>query len=122
MKVSQLKKFCRELPGATERLLPDPYNVLLYELEKHSFAYFKTSEPERWRFSIKVTPSQFLELTDLPGIKPARWRGRWHWVTIVDVSTFPPDYLRELVRASHGSAALKLPRARRPIVAGEYSQ
>lgn len=114
MNVKQLQKFCRSLPGATERLLPDPYNVLLYELEKHAFAYFKTSEPERWRFSIKVTPSQFLELTDRPGVKPARWRGRFHWITIVDVAAFPADYLRDLVRESHEVARQKLPRARRP--------
>lgn len=119
MNVTQLRKFCRTLPGAGERLLPAPYNVLLFELEKHSFAYFKTSAPERWRFSIKVDAARFLELTDTPGVKPARWRGRWHWVTIVDVSTFPADYLRELVRWSHRAAALKLPRARRPGFTGE---
>lgn len=122
MNVPQLKKYCRELPGASERLLPDPYNVLLFELENHCFAYFKTSEPERWRFSIKVDPARFLELTDTPGVKPARWRGRWHWVTIVDVSAFPADYLRELVQWSHREAAMKVPRARRPAVTSEYSR
>jgi len=25
------------------------------------FAYFKTSNPERWRFSVKVTPARFVE-------------------------------------------------------------
>ena len=113
MIVKQLQKFCRNLPGANDRLLPEPYNILVYSLDKINFAYFKTSEPERWRFSIKVTPDRFVELTDIPGVKPARYRGRYHWITIVDVSNFPPDYLRELVTWSHRYALDGLSGARR---------
>ena len=64
------------------------------------FAYFKTSEPERWRFSVRVSPDRFVELLDMPGVKPARYRGRYGWITIVQVSAFPGGYLRELVDAS----------------------
>ncbi len=110
---NQLQAFCRKLPGATERLLPPPYNILQYSLDKQDFAYFKTSDPEKWRFSIKVTPDRFVELTGVPGVKPARYRGRYHWITIVDVSAFPADYLRELVRWSHRYAAGRLTRAQR---------
>ena len=91
MNVSQLRKFCGTLPFATERLLAPPYNILVYALDDKFFAYFKTSEPEKWRFSIKVTPDRFLELTGMPGVKPARYRGRYYWVTIVDVRRFPAD-------------------------------
>ena len=117
MNVNQLQQFCRALPGTHERLLDEPANILVYSLHDINFAYFKTSEPERWRFSIKVTPSCFVELTDQPGVKPARFCGRYHWVTIVDVSRFPADYLRELVEWSHGHALGKLPASRRPVVA-----
>lgn len=68
------------------------------------FAYFKTSDPERWRFSVRVTPDRFVELTDVPGVRPARWRGRYGWVTIVDVARFPGDYLQALVEASYQRA------------------
>ena len=104
MNDAQLKKICRSLPGANERLLPDPYNILVYSLDKTNFAYFKTSEPERWRFSFKVSPDRFVELTDVAGVKPARYRGRYHWITIVDVSQFPAGYLKELVEWSHRHA------------------
>ncbi|MCY7389035.1 MAG: hypothetical protein LH481_13420 [Burkholderiales bacterium] len=57
MNVKQLQKYCRELPGANERLLADLYNILVYSLDKTNFACFETSEPERSRFSIKLTPS-----------------------------------------------------------------
>ncbi len=114
--IKQLQQFCRSLPGANERLLGAPSNILVYSLLDINFAYFKTSEPERWRFSIKVTPSRFVELTDQPGVKPARYRGRYHWVTIVDVASFPADYLRELVTWSHVHALGKLPLSRRRLL------
>ena len=50
-----------------------PANVLVYSVDGKRFAHFKTSQPEQWRFSLKVSPERFLELTDIPGIKPARW-------------------------------------------------
>jgi predicted DNA-binding protein (MmcQ/YjbR family) len=112
----QLKKFCRNLPGTSERLLPDPYNILVYSLDRNNFAYFKTSLPEMWRFSIKVSPDRFLELTGVPGVKPARYRGRYHWITIVDVGNFPAAYLRELVQWSYRYALETLPMSRRKLL------
>ena len=54
MNVKQRQQLCRTLPGTNERLLGEPANILVYSLHDINFAYFKTSEPERWRFSIKV--------------------------------------------------------------------
>ena len=112
MNKQQLQRFCKNLPGANERLLPPPFNILVYSLDDRNFAYFKTSEPEKWRFSIKVSPDRFVELTGIPGVKPARYRGRYHWLTIVDVASFPADYLRALVLWSHQHALSGLSRSR----------
>jgi hypothetical protein len=38
----------------------------VYTVGGRKFAYFKTSEPERWRFSTRVAPDRFIELTDVP--------------------------------------------------------
>jgi predicted DNA-binding protein (MmcQ/YjbR family) len=78
MNVRQLKEFCSRLPGADETLYGEPSNFLVYSVGGRKFAYFKTSEPERWRFSTRVTPDRFVELTDFPGVKPARYRGRFY--------------------------------------------
>ena len=94
-------------------------NILVYSLHQTNFAYFKTSEPERSRFSIKVTPSRFVELTDIPGLKPARYRGRYHWITIVNVADFPTGYLKELVEWSYQYALGSLPRSRRLALVGD---
>ena len=118
MNVSQLKRFCRAFPGARETLYEEPYNFLVYSVGGRKFAYFKTSEPERWRFSTGVDPHRFIELTDVPGVKPARYRGRFHWVTIVTVSRFPAPYLQELVACSYARALSSLSGARQAAVRG----
>ena len=116
MNVAQLKRFCRSFPCATETLYGDPYNFLVYSVGGRKFAYFKTSAPERWRFSTRVTPDRFVELTDIPGVKPARYRGRFHWITIVNVTGFPADYLKALVGASYERALCALGHARRASI------
>ena len=113
MNVTQLKKFCKTLIGANERLLAEPNNILVYSLDDRNFAYFKTSHPEMWRFSIKVSPDRFVELTGVPGVKPARYRDRYHWITIVDVGRFPAGYLKELVEWSYRHALEGLSVSRR---------
>jgi predicted DNA-binding protein (MmcQ/YjbR family) len=114
--VAQLKTFCRRFPGATETRYDEPWNFLVYSVGGKKFAYFKTSEPERWRFSTRVTPDRFIELTDLPGVKPARYRGRFGWITIVNVSGFPAPYLRELVDWSYRRALFSLSKARQSVI------
>ena len=112
MDTKQLKEFCARLPGASAQLHREPANILVYSVGGKRFAHFKTSQPEQWRFSIKVSPGRFLELTDVPGIKPARWLARFHWVTIVDVRSVPSDHLRELVEWSYRKALGSLSKAR----------
>ena len=116
MNVAQLKRFCRGFPQVTETLYGEPYNFLVYTIGGKKFAYFKTSPPERWRFSMRVTPDRFIELTDIAGVKPARYRGRYGWITIVDVSTFPADYLKELVDWSYQRACGSLGKARQRAI------
>lgn len=104
MDVAAVKELCSRYPGASSTLFGLPGNVLVYYAGGKKFAYFKTSEPEKWRFSICTSPERFLELTDVPGIKPARYMARFRWVTIVDVGTVPADYLRELIAWSYTKA------------------
>ncbi|WP_277928918.1 MmcQ/YjbR family DNA-binding protein [Luteimonas aquatica] len=119
MNVRRLRNFCRRLPGAVENPRPPPTNILGYTVGGKYFAWFKTSEPERWRFSLRVTPDRFLELTDMPGCKPARFMARYHWVTIVDVSRMPEAYLRELVEWSYRRALGGLSGKKRRELLGE---
>jgi predicted DNA-binding protein (MmcQ/YjbR family) len=100
------------MPGASATLYGEPSNFLVYSVGGRKFAYFKTSEPERWRFSTRVSPDRFVELTDISGVKPARYRGRFGWITIVEVHRFPASYLTELVESSYQSALASLGKAK----------
>ena len=118
MDTRRLKDLCSRFPGATSRLHGPPGNVLVYSVGGKTFAYFKASDPEKWRFSIRVTADRFVELTDVPGIKPARYMGRYHWVTIVDVRSVPAEYLGELVEWSYQKALGSLSKVRRNQLIG----
>lgn len=94
MNALQLKNICKRFPAATSHLYVHPNNILVYFIGGKKFAYFKTSDPERWRFSIRVTPDRFVGLTNVPGIKPARYFARFHWITIVSgYHKLAPDFL-----------------------------
>jgi len=108
MDVSDVKNLCLSFTGAAVAERGEPSNVLTYKVRARNFAYFKTSEPERWRFSVRVSPERFLELTDQAGVKGARHMHRFHWVTIVNVSKFDPEYLIELIDWSYRKACSTL--------------
>jgi predicted DNA-binding protein (MmcQ/YjbR family) len=119
MDVAAVKQHCSELAGTKSTLYAAPSNILVYYVGGRKFAYFKTSTPEQWRFSVRVSPDRFLELTDVPGIKPARYMARFHWVTIVDVRTVPADYLLELIGWSYAQALGGLSRRRQAEIRRE---
>ena len=119
MDVAAVKQHCSRLHGASAKLYGPPSNILVYYVGGRKFAYFKTSEPERWRFSVCTSPDRFLELTGVPGIKPARYMARFRWVTIVDVRTVPPDYLQELIMWSYAKARSGLSQRQQAALGGE---
>lgn len=119
MDVAAVKAHCSSLPGVSSKLYGPPSNILVFYVGGRKFAYFKTSDPEKWRFSVCTTPERFLELTDVPGIKPARYLAKFRWVTIVDVRTVPADYLRELILWSYTRALSGLSKRRQAAIAGE---
>ncbi len=116
MDVDELKRRCQDYAGVESTLYGHPSNIVVYAVGGKKFAYFKTSDPEKWRFSIRVAPARFLELTDLPGIKPARYMGRFHWVTLVRPGVVPADYLEELLTWSYEHALASLSKAGRAAI------
>jgi predicted DNA-binding protein (MmcQ/YjbR family) len=117
MNTEEVKTLCRSLPNVDEKLYGPPSNILVFSVLDKKFAYFKTSDPEKWRFSLRVTPDRFLELTDQPGIKPARYMQRFHWITIVDVRRMDADYLDELLHWSYAKALSGLSKKKRQELA-----
>ncbi len=120
MNVKQITQLCLSYPGATDKLSGHPANIFTFKVGDKKFAYFKTSSPEKWRFSIRVSPSSFLELTDQEGVKPARFMGRFHWITIVNVDTFNDEYLKELIQYSYQKAISSLSKKRQALILSQH--
>lgn len=67
--------------------------------------------PGRWTHcSFKVDDHRFLELTSVPGFKPAPYVARYHWVALTDAKALPLADLKALVERSHALVAAKLTR------------
>lgn len=116
MNTVKTKESCGRFPGAVSELYAHPGNVQVYSVGGKNFACFKASDPEKWRFSLRVTPGRFLELTDVPGIKPARYMARFAWVPLVDVRCVPEDCLLEWLEWSHEKALGSLSKTHRAQV------
>ncbi len=120
MNVEQLKLYCLSLPGSETKEIKHPGNLLSYSLLGKKFAYFKTSQPEQWRFSFKASPAIFMELTDQEGFKPARFMGRFFWVTAVNVNEINEDYLKSLIEYSYQAAFTSLPKYKQASIKDQF--
>ncbi len=121
MNLKQLHQYCLTFAGAVEKQTGHPSNLLSFSVADKKFAYFKTSEPEKWRFSIRVTAERFLELTDQSGIKPARYMHRFHWISIVKIEQFDQQYLKQLIQWSYQKAFSSLPKKKQVEITREAS-
>ncbi len=112
MNVNEVEKYCMSFTGAKQKENGEPSNILNFTVADKKFAYFKISEPQKWRFSFRASPSNFLELTDQAGIQPARYMHRFHWVTVVKVNAMDSNYLKHLIEWSYNKAFSSLSKKR----------
>ena len=80
------------------------------------FAVFLVDKGKRASVSFKCDPGRFLELTDVPGIVPAPYLARAHWVQVTDAKALPDAVARELVAHSHALIFAKLTRRERDAI------
>ncbi len=76
----RLQKLCRSFTGATEEILWD--NDLVFKVGGKMFFCADESDHPQGSYSFKVADERFLELTDLPGIRPAPYLARAKWVQV----------------------------------------
>lgn len=60
------------------------------------------------RLGFKVEDARFLEFTDRPGIRPAPYMARAHWISVETADALAPDELRALLRRSYELVFAKL--------------
>ena len=70
------------------------------------------------RLSFKVEETRFLEFTDRPGIIPAPYMARAHWISLTRPDALPEAERDVLLRASYSLVLAKLPKRTQRALGG----
>jgi len=81
---------------------------LVYSVGGKMFCVFLLREGVACTCSFKVDDDRFLELTGVPGVKPAPYLARAHWVQVDIGHALARADLDLLIRRSHALVAAKL--------------
>ena len=119
MNIDQLRKLCLSFPAATEQIQWG--DDLLFKVAGKMFAV-TALEPARVWLSLKVTPENFAELTERPGIIPAPYLARAKWIALESRDALSAAELATLLRSSYALVVAKLPRKTRDAILHGYSR
>lgn len=108
MSFDAIHEYCLSLPHVTERVQWD--NDLLLCIGGKMFTVMALDAAAPYRISLKCTPEEFAELTELEGIEPAPYVARYHWVSLKSFGALPQAELKRLVRDSYEMVKGKLPK------------
>lgn len=108
MTEAALRKLLLAWPGVTDDVKWE--NDLVFSVGAKMFAVYCLEGEHRGRLSFKVGPERFLEMTERPGLVPAPYLARAHWVLLTDPKSLASGELQELLRRSYDLVRAKLPR------------
>lgn len=92
---TQLDALCRHWPGVTR---DTKWGVdMVLSVGGKMFAVMPSDGSEGGRLSFKVADERFLELTDQPGIIPALYLARAHWISITEPQRFATTELQAFI-------------------------
>jgi len=101
------RNFCMKMPHATESLQWG--DDLVFKVGGKMFAALVLVPAKVW-LSFKCTPEEFAELTERPGIIPAPYAARYHWIALQTRDALACAELEHLLRNSYDLVFAKLPR------------
>ena len=107
MDIDWLRELCLSLPGVTEQILWE--HDLVFKVGGKMFAAAPL-EPDRICLSFKCSDEDFIELTERPGIIPAPYAARAHWVALETDSALRRSEIERLLRQAHSLIVAKLPK------------
>lgn len=108
MDIEDVAAFCLGLPGAREDYKWGGVRVFSIA-ETKMFAVMGLAGND---LSFKVGPELFLGYVDRPGIRPAPYLARAHWITLAYPFAMGSEELRDLLTRSHQLVVSKLPKIR----------
>ena len=116
MNVAWVRAHCMALPHTTEEILwgddlvfkigGKMYAVVVLGVSSHNVA-----------MSFKCTPEIFAELVERPGIIPAPYSARMHWVALEREDALPRAEIKRLIKQSYELVIAKLPKKKQAELA-----
>ncbi len=108
MDEASLRKLCAGWPGVTAGIKWQ--DDLIFMVAGKMFCGLCVHGAHKGKFALKVEAERFLEFTDRPGVVPAPYMARAHWIAMDDPSVLPKAELQALVRRAYELVREKLPR------------
>ncbi|WNW10442.1 MmcQ/YjbR family DNA-binding protein [Pseudomonas sp. DTU_2021_1001937_2_SI_NGA_ILE_001] len=106
MRRETIAAFCLQLPGAREDYKWGGVRVFSVAGNK----MFATMDLAGDGVSFKVAAELFLGYVDRPGIRPAPYLARAHWISLTRMDALGDQELRDLLTRSHQLVVSKLPK------------
>lgn len=104
----EIDRFCAGLPGVTTDIKWGCDRV--YSIGGKMFLCRLENPTPEDGLSFKVEPERFLELTDRPGIAPAPYLAKHHWIKLAKPAVLPAAELRPLLLRSYELVFSRLPK------------
>jgi predicted DNA-binding protein (MmcQ/YjbR family) len=108
MNLDRFRRDCAALAGATRDVKWGDDEV--WSVGGRMFAVLSPASGAPNRLSFKCDAERFLELTDLPGVAPAPYLARAHWVQLDGSAALGAAAISALIRRSHELVFAKLTR------------
>jgi predicted DNA-binding protein (MmcQ/YjbR family) len=107
MSIDWLREFCLSLPHTTEQI--QWKDDLVFKVGGKMYAVTALEPGAHW-LSTKCSDEDFAELVERPGILPAPYLARAHWVAIESEDTLPRAEMQQLLIRAHALVFSKLPK------------
>lgn len=114
MDIDRVREYCMSLPHATENLQWG--DDLLFKVGGKMFAALVLKPAPVW-LSFKCSIEEFAELIERPGIIPAPYMARHHWVALQNHEALGGKELERLLCSSYEMVLAKLPNRTRLALA-----
>ena len=107
MDIEWVRQYCLSLPHATEQVQWG--DDLVFKVGGKMFAAVPLEPAPRW-LGFKCTEEEFADLVERPGIIPAPYLARAHWVSLESEDALTRDEVHRLLRQAHELVFAKLPK------------
>jgi len=107
MDIEWVRQYCLSLPHATEQVQWE--DDLVFKVGGKMFAVAPLKPALRW-LAFKCTEEEFADLVERPGIIPAPYLARAHWVSLESEEALTRAEVQRLLRQAHELVFAKLPK------------